>query len=149
MTMTDLFDSFDLKGLLLPNRIVMSAMTPTIVNTSFDKAKANAILASCNADLVAFGVAYIANPDLVERFRTNAPLNNPDPTLFYGVGAKGYTDYPALENRCCGLMWRRRYEACIIRRPEAGNGRLLRSRHTAGLQCREDQRRNCDRRSQN
>src|SRR5471030_230428 len=70
---------------------------PIIVNTCFDKAKANAVLASGNADLVAFGVAYIANPDLVERFRTNASLNKPDPTLFYGVGAKGYTDYPALK----------------------------------------------------
>jgi N-ethylmaleimide reductase len=46
---------------------------------------------------VAFGVPYIANPDLVERLRTNAPLNKPDPTTFYGVGPKGYTDYPALE----------------------------------------------------
>jgi N-ethylmaleimide reductase len=45
---------------------------------------------------VAFGVAYIANPDLVERFRTNASLNKPDPTLFYGIGAKGYIDYPVL-----------------------------------------------------
>jgi N-ethylmaleimide reductase len=69
---------------------------PIIVNTGFDKAKANAVLAAGNADLVAFGVAYIANPDLVERFRTNAPLNKPDPTLFYGIGAKGYTDYPVL-----------------------------------------------------
>jgi N-ethylmaleimide reductase len=69
---------------------------PIIVNTGFDKAKANAVLASGNADLVAFGVAYIANPDLVERFRTDAPLNTPDPATFYGVGPKGYTDYPAL-----------------------------------------------------
>jgi N-ethylmaleimide reductase len=69
---------------------------PIIVNTGFDKAKANAVLASGNADLVAFGVAYIANPDLVERFRTNASLNKPDPTLFYGIGAKGYIDYPVL-----------------------------------------------------
>jgi N-ethylmaleimide reductase len=68
-----------------------------IVNTGFDKAKANAVLASGNADLVAFGVPFIANPDLVERFRIDAPLNKPDPALFYGVGAKGYTDYPALE----------------------------------------------------
>ena len=45
---------------------------------------------------MAFGVPYIANPDLVERFRRDAPLNKPDPSLFYGVGAKGYTDYPAL-----------------------------------------------------
>jgi N-ethylmaleimide reductase len=69
---------------------------PIIVNTGFDKAKANAVLASGNADLVAFGAVYIANPDLVERFRTDAPLNKPDPALFYGVGAKGYTDYPVL-----------------------------------------------------
>jgi N-ethylmaleimide reductase len=48
------------------------------------------------ADLVAFGKPYIANPDLVERLRRNAPLNTPDKTTFYGGGAKGYTDYPAL-----------------------------------------------------
>ena len=70
---------------------------PIMVNTGFDKAKANAILASGNADLVAFGVPFIANPDLVERFRINARLNKPDPTLFYGIGAKGYTDYRTLE----------------------------------------------------
>jgi N-ethylmaleimide reductase len=70
---------------------------PIIVNTGFDKAKANVVLASGNADLVAFGVSYIANPDLVERFRADAPLNKPDPATFYGVGPKGYTDYPALE----------------------------------------------------
>jgi N-ethylmaleimide reductase len=69
---------------------------PVIVNTGFDKAKANAILARGNADLVAFGVPYIANPDLVERLRVDAPLNTPDTTLFYGVGPKGYTDYPAV-----------------------------------------------------
>jgi len=70
---------------------------PIIVNTGFDKARANAVLAKGDADLVAFGVPYIANPDLVERFRVDAPLNKPDPSLFYGVGAEGYTDYPALE----------------------------------------------------
>lgn len=70
---------------------------PIIVNTGFDKTKANAILAKGDADLVAFGVPFIANPDLVKRMRTDAPLSKPDPSLFYGVGAKGYTDYPALE----------------------------------------------------
>ncbi len=70
---------------------------PIIVNTGFDKAKANAVLEKGDADLVAFGASYIANPDLVERFRLDAPLNKPDPSLFYGVGAKGYTDYPALQ----------------------------------------------------
>jgi N-ethylmaleimide reductase len=48
------------------------------------------------ADAVGFGRLYIANPDLVERFRRDAPLNEPDPTTFYGGGAAGYTDYPAL-----------------------------------------------------
>ena len=48
------------------------------------------------ADLVAFGRPFIANPDLVERLRTGAPLNTPDASTFYGGGAQGYTDYPAL-----------------------------------------------------
>jgi N-ethylmaleimide reductase len=65
-----------------------------IVNTGFDKVKANAVLASDDADLVAFGVSYIANPDLAERLRAGGPLNKPDPSTFYGEGPKGYTDYP-------------------------------------------------------
>lgn len=69
---------------------------PIIVNTGFDKAKGNAVIAAGHADLVAFGVPYIANPDLVERFRIDAPLNKPDPSTFYGVGPKGFTDYPVL-----------------------------------------------------
>jgi N-ethylmaleimide reductase len=69
---------------------------PIIANTGFDKARANAILTKGDADLVAFGVPFIANPDLVERLRTDAPLSKPDPSTFYGVGTKGYTDYPAL-----------------------------------------------------
>ncbi len=40
--------------------------------------------------------AFIANPDLVERFKRGAPLNTPDTATFYGGGAKGYIDYPAL-----------------------------------------------------
>lgn len=67
---------------------------PIIVNTGFDKAKANIVLASGDADLVAFGVPYIANPDLVERLRIGVPLNKPDPAKFYGVRPEGYTDYP-------------------------------------------------------
>ena len=49
------------------------------------------------ADAVAFGKLFIANPDLPRRFAEGAPLNAPDPTTFYGGGARGYTDYPALE----------------------------------------------------
>ena len=70
---------------------------PVIVNTGFDKAKANLALANGDADLVAFGVPYIANPDLVQRLRKDAAFNKPDPSTFYGVGPEGYTDYPALE----------------------------------------------------
>jgi N-ethylmaleimide reductase len=69
---------------------------PIIVNTGFDKARATAILAKGDADLVAFGVPFIANPDLVERLRTDAPYSKPDPSTFYGTGSKGYTEYPAL-----------------------------------------------------
>lgn len=52
-------------------------------------------------DLVAFGRPFIANPDLVDRFRTNAPLAFSDPTTFYGGGAEGYTDYPAIKDSDC------------------------------------------------
>jgi N-ethylmaleimide reductase len=48
------------------------------------------------ADLVAFGRAFIANPDLPKRLRSGAPLNAPDSSTWYGGGAKGYTDYPTL-----------------------------------------------------
>jgi N-ethylmaleimide reductase len=69
---------------------------PLIINSGFDKAKANAVLAAGKADLVAFGVPFLANPDLPERLRQDQPFNTPDPVTFYGVGPKGYTDYPAL-----------------------------------------------------
>ena len=46
------------------------------------------------ADLIAFGRLYIANPDLVERLRSAAPLNVPDRATFFGGGERGYTDYP-------------------------------------------------------
>src|ERR1700683_2442197 len=60
---------------------------PIMVNTGFDKAKANAVLAAGNADLVAFGVPFISNPDLPERLRRDAAYNKPHPALFYGEGA--------------------------------------------------------------
>jgi N-ethylmaleimide reductase len=50
-------------------------------------------------DLIAFGRIYIANPDLAERIRLDAPLNEPRPEYFYGNSAAGYTDYPALSTR--------------------------------------------------
>ncbi len=69
---------------------------PVIVNGGYDFARAQAAL-DAGAAAVAFGVPYIANPDLLERFRRNAPLNTPDAATFYGGGERGYTDYPALE----------------------------------------------------
>ena len=66
-----------------------------MVNNNYDKALAEHAIAN-GADLVAFGKLFIANPDLVERLRDNAPLNTPDKSTFYGGGAEGYTDYPML-----------------------------------------------------
>lgn len=68
-----------------------------IANERFDLASANAAIAAGATDAVAFGKAYIANPDLVERLKRGAPLNTPDPSTFYGGDARGYTDYPTLE----------------------------------------------------
>jgi 2,4-dienoyl-CoA reductase-like NADH-dependent reductase (Old Yellow Enzyme family) len=68
-----------------------------IVNEGFDKTSAERALKDGIADAVAFGKPIIANPDLVERFRTGAPLNEWNAATFYAPGAEGYTDYPALE----------------------------------------------------
>lgn len=65
-----------------------------MVNGGYTAESAEAALVAKHADLVSFGRAYIANPDLVERLRANAPLAAPDPSSFYGGGAEGYTDYP-------------------------------------------------------
>ncbi|HEU0052051.1 MAG TPA: hypothetical protein VFQ39_02695, partial [Longimicrobium sp.] len=56
-----------------------------------------AALAAGVADLVSFGVPFLANPDLVRRYRERAPLNEPDRATFYGGGEQGYTDYPTLD----------------------------------------------------
>ena len=69
---------------------------PYIANERFTKDSANALLAASKADAVAFGVPYIANPDLPERFKADAPLNEPQPQTFYSHGPQGYIDYPAL-----------------------------------------------------
>lgn len=67
-----------------------------ILNGGYDRARAEADIASGLADLVAFGVPFIANPDLPVRLAQGAALNAPDQATFYGGGAKGYTDYPVL-----------------------------------------------------
>jgi len=67
-----------------------------IVCGGYDQARAEAVLEQGLADAVAFGQLYIANPDLVARFKQNAPLNVPDANTFYGGNEAGYIDYPAL-----------------------------------------------------
>lgn len=67
-----------------------------MANLSYDKARGNAAIASGHADCVAYGVPFIANPDLVARFAKDAPLNQADSNTFYGGSEQGYTDYPFL-----------------------------------------------------
>ncbi len=67
-----------------------------MANLSYDKALGNEAIASGHADVVAYGVPFIANPDLVARFKQDAPLNEADSATFYGGAEAGYTDYPFL-----------------------------------------------------
>ncbi len=67
-----------------------------IANMGYTAAEANAAIAAGAIDAVAFGTAFLANPDLPERLRSGAPLNTPDPATFYSLGPTGYTDYPFL-----------------------------------------------------
>lgn len=64
-----------------------------IINGGFSKQTANDALGNNEAEAIVFGVPFIANPDLVERFQVDAALSQPDNTTFYTTEAKGYTDY--------------------------------------------------------
>ncbi|OSJ30381.1 alkene reductase [Bradyrhizobium japonicum] len=84
-----------------------------IVAGGFNADSATQWLRDGQADLIAFGRKFIANPDLPERLRVGAPLNVDDPTTYYGGGEKGYTDYPSLEQdrgekakACVDQRWR-------------------------------------------
>ena len=68
-----------------------------VANNGYDFDLANKVLEADAADLIAFGKPFISNPDLVERLKKGAPLNEWDKETFYGGGAKGYTDYPTLQ----------------------------------------------------
>ncbi len=68
-----------------------------IANEGFTKATAEAVLQAGEADAVAFGKLFIANPDLPRRFASDQSLNAPRPESFFAPGPVGYTDYPALE----------------------------------------------------
>ena len=69
---------------------------PLVLNQEYDHERAGTDLASGIADAISFGRPYLANPDLVERLRSDAPLNPIDPKTLYSQGAEGYTDYPVL-----------------------------------------------------
>lgn len=69
-----------------------------MVNNGYDLDLASRVVAEGRADLVAFGRPFISNPDLVERLRRNAPLNELDRDTLYGGGARGYLDYPTLDS---------------------------------------------------
>jgi N-ethylmaleimide reductase len=68
-----------------------------IGNMGYTLQEADQAIADGKLDAVAFGTAFLANPDLPERILQNAPLNAPDSTTFYTPGPKGYTDYPSLQ----------------------------------------------------
>lgn len=68
-----------------------------ILNNGFDRKMAIQAIADGEADLVAFGTKFLANPDLPRRLREDATLNAPDKDTFYGGDGRGYTDYPALD----------------------------------------------------
>ena len=65
-----------------------------IFNGGLDKEKGEILLSHGQADLIAFGRAFLANPDLVHRLQHDLVLNDPDEETFYTPGEKGYTDYP-------------------------------------------------------
>lgn len=113
----DALNRFDLAyvHLMEPNEVdlatgdVINPVTPVfrplyegtiVTNGGYDKIKGNAAIASRDADLVSFGKLFLANPDLLQRFEQNAPLNEPNPRTFYGRGDEnaevGYTDYTFL-----------------------------------------------------
>lgn len=68
-----------------------------MANGVYERDTAIATVAAEQADFIVFGALFIANPDLPERLRLNAPFNAPRADSFYAGGAEGYDDYPALD----------------------------------------------------
>ena len=75
---------------------------PFILNGGYTQETAEAALGNNEADLIAFGTPFIANPDLVERYQRGTALNDPDQATFYGGDDHGYIDYPSLEESLAG-----------------------------------------------
>jgi N-ethylmaleimide reductase len=70
-----------------------------ILNGGYDAKKGNEAIRNKDADLISYGSLFLANPDLPERFKKNAPLNSPDIKTYYAGEEKGYTDYPTLQKK--------------------------------------------------
>jgi 2,4-dienoyl-CoA reductase-like NADH-dependent reductase (Old Yellow Enzyme family) len=70
---------------------------PLVLNSDYDLARAQADLDSGLADAISFGRPFLANPDLVDRLKASAPVNQAPMTAFYSQGEEGYTDFPTLE----------------------------------------------------
>lgn len=68
-----------------------------VSNGNHDRSSGIRMLQEKTADMISYGRLFLANPDLPRRFKLDAPLNEPDPSTFYGKGPKGYTDYPFLD----------------------------------------------------
>src|ERR1039458_1569348 len=80
-----------------PNKSCPACSRRTLIlSGGYDAARAESDLAAGKCDLIAVGKPFLANPDLVERWKTGAAGNAPDMATFYTPGPKGYTDYPAL-----------------------------------------------------
>ena len=88
-------------GQLIPQQLVNTIRNnfkgSIILSGGYDLDRAEAVLQDGKADLVAFGRNFLANPDLVNRFKNQLPLNHLRFDLFYTAGAEGYTDYPVFE----------------------------------------------------
>ena len=102
-----------------------------ILSGGYDLARAESDLEAGKADLITVGRPLLANPDLVERWKTGAPLNPPDPTTFYTPGPKGYTDYPVLAETTGARLieseaWRRGTQKGAACRLTPRSGRLTR-----------------------
>ena len=69
---------------------------PSFANAGFSGASGAQLLAQGGADAIAYGTKFLANPDLPERFKRGAQLNDPYRATFYSPGERGYTDYPRL-----------------------------------------------------
>ena len=70
-----------------------------MINAGFDKESGNKVIENGYADMVAYGKLFISNPDLVERFESNAELADWNEETFYTPGPEGYTDYPTIEEK--------------------------------------------------